>query len=83
MDNIDEKLMQFHKETGIWPPGKDRPSEMAQDAFYEVMDIRIKAFKYWCKQQQVKAALEEASHMIYGELYPDHPTVLRVKEALK
>ena len=51
IEDLDEKLMQFYRETGIWPPGKDRPPANAQDPFYEVMDIRIKAFKYWNKQQ--------------------------------
>ena len=31
----------------------------------------------------LRAALEEASHMIYGELYYDHPTVIQVRDALQ
>jgi len=74
IEDIDEKLMQFHKETGIWPPGKDRPAEMAQDPFYEVMDIRIKAFKYWWKQQQLKDLLEKlhSINMKIGCPYPQY-----------
>ena len=37
-----------------------------------------------CEQyEKMRDALEEASHMIYGELYFDHPTVIKVKRALK
>ena len=33
--------------------------------------------------KRLKEALTEASHMIYGELYPDHPTYMKVEQALK
>lgn len=32
---------------------------------------------------KLRHGLKEASHMIYGELYPDHPTVIIVREALE
>ena len=35
------------------------------------------------ENKRLRDALEEASHMIYGELYFDHPTVIKVKNALK
>lgn len=35
-----------------------------------------------CENIVLYSALKEASHMVFGELYHNHPTYVKVKEAL-
>ena len=48
MESFDDRTERFLKETGIWPPGRDRPSAMAIDPHYEVEEIRMAFYAYWC-----------------------------------
>lgn len=51
--------------------------------YEELLEKEAKAAELEREKAELHEALKDASHMIYGELYPDHPTVIKVKNALK
>ena len=49
-EDFNAKTEAFHKETGIWPPGRDMPAAMCGGE--DVYETRRLAFDYWCNQQR-------------------------------
>ena len=45
---------QFHRETGIWPPGRDRPSAYGCE---DISDLRMRAWDYWRKSRREQAQI--------------------------
>jgi hypothetical protein len=62
---FNDKTERFHKETGIWPPGRDIPS--ATYGGDDVHEIRRLAYDYWCKQQKQLEAENAKLKQEYGE----------------
>lgn len=61
----DDKLIQFYRETGIWPNGKDRSPMMHQHPETELFDVKAKAYKLW---EKLKAENERLKKLV-DDLY--------------
>ena len=65
IDDLNKKLNQFERDTGIWPPGRDMPAALC-GADDDLHTVRYKAYVYWCKTEtllaenkRLREALEE------------------------
>ena len=54
-EHFDDLTMQFEKETGIWPPGRDRAAAMGPE---DICDVRLRAFGLWRKYRDCRARCE-------------------------
>lgn len=62
----------FHKETGIWPPGRDMPSVKAPEHTDEYR-TRMLAFDNWRKQKDLQDELVGLLGAVYLQLTCDTP----------
>jgi hypothetical protein len=48
-------LDKFRKDTGIWPPGRDRPRAYGEE---DICEMRMQAFRYWQNTEAELARLQ-------------------------
>ncbi len=51
-EQFEKNAAAFRKDTGIWPPGKDRAAAAGP---INEMDVRLDAYRYWQKQRDLQA----------------------------
>ena len=54
IESLDAQLDMFQEQTGIWPPGRDRPAVMGGE---DIGEIRWQAWHYWCRTRAELARL--------------------------
>lgn len=64
-EEFNEKAEAFHRATGIWPPGRDRPSACNTE---DVEDLRLSAWLYWNKVADELSRLQHAVREAYDVL---------------
>ena len=60
-EGYDSLTEQFHKETGIWPPGRDRAAALGPE---DICDVRFRAFETWKKLRDERAEEKQWHNMI-------------------
>ena len=92
IDDLNKKLNQFERDTGIWPPGRNMPAALC-GADDDLHTVRHKAYVYWCKTEtllaenkRLREALEAADKTF--DAYYEHrenqlcTSAMMVKQAL-
>jgi len=63
VQRVNDLTEMFERETGIWPPGRDRPAAFGGE---DIEQVRLQAWDYWLKTRRQLAQANKENKRLRG-----------------